>query len=383
MPPAPHTSPSKLSSSPSKLSSSAAPTPDRRRLTVGLIAPPWVSVPPPQYGGTEVVIDHLARGLVAAGHRVRLFTTGDSTCPVERLWVDPEALGTNGNSIDELTHVDAAYTELSDCDIIHDHTMLGPLWASERRGPPVVATHHNAFLPEIIRLYERIGRHAAVVAISHHHRSTAPTVPVARVIHHGIDVDRIPIGAGDGDYLLCVGRMSPDKGIHRAINIARAAGRRLLIAAKMWEPLEHRYFEEVVEPMLGDDAVYLGQVGGADKYELMGGAEALLNPIRWPEPFGLVMIEALATGTPVLAFPEGSAPEIVDHGRTGFLCEDEQDMVEHLHRLTELDRNTCRAEAAARFCTARMVRDHVELYRSRIALHAITGGNPSDLVGVA
>lgn len=377
MDPTPHTSPLP------KRSWSDTTRRNRRRLTVGLVAPPWVPVPPPRYGGTEVVIDHLARGLVAAGHRVLLFTTGDSTCPVERHWVHPEALGTTGSCIDELTHVDAAYRELSDCDIIHDHSLFGPLWASEMRGPPVVATNHGPFLPEIIRLYERIGRYAAVVAISHHHRRTAPTVPVARVIHHGIDVDRIAIGAGDGDYLVFVGRMSPDKGVHRAINVARAAGRRLLIAAKIWEPLEHRYFNEVVEPMLGNDAVYLGQVGGADKFELMGGAEALINPIRWPEPFGLVMIEALATGTPVVAFPEGSAPEIVDHGRTGFLCVDERDMVEHLDRLVELDRAACRDEAAARFCTARMVRDHLDLYRSRIVLHRITAGNPADLVPVA
>jgi glycosyltransferase involved in cell wall biosynthesis len=340
-------------------------------------------VPPPHYGGTEEVIDHLARGLAAAGHRVRLFTTGDSTCSVERLWVHPEALGTTASSVDELTHVDAAYAELSGCDIIHDHTLLGPLWASGRGGPPVVATNHGPFLPEIIRLYERIGRHAAVVAISHHQRSSAPTVPVARVIHHGIDIDRIPIGAGQGEYLVFVGRMSPDKGIHRAIDIARAAGRQLFIAAKMWEPPEFQYFEQVVEPLLGDDAVYLGQVGGADKFELMGAAEALLNPIRWPEPFGLVMIEALATGTPVLTFREGAAPEIVDQGRTGFLCDDEGDMVDHLNRLGDLDRDACRADAATRFCAARMVRDHLELYRSRITLRAITDGNPIGLVGVA
>jgi glycosyltransferase involved in cell wall biosynthesis len=381
MNPTPHLSP--LQNSLSFMSSSSVPTPDRHPLTVGLIAPPWVPVPPPHYGGTEVVVDHLARGLDGAGHRVRLFTTGDSTCPVERLWVHPEAIGTTGCSVDELTHVDAAYAELSGCDIIHDHTLLGPLWASGMRGPPVVATNHGRFLPEIVRLYERIGSHAAVVAISHHHRSTAPTVPIARVIHHGIDVDRIPIGAGQGDYLVFVGRMSPDKGVHRAINVARVAGRQLFIAAKMWEPSEHRYFRQVVEPMLGEDAVYVGQVGGADKFELLGGAEALLNPIRWPEPFGLVMIEALATGTPVLAFREGAAPEIVDHGRNGFLCDDEGNMVEHLNHLGRLDRAACRADAARRFSTARMVRDYLDLYFSRIDLHRITGGHPAGLVPVA
>lgn len=339
-------------------------------LHIGMIAPPWVAVPPPEYGGTELVVDHLARGLVLAGHDVTLFTTGDSTCPVPRRWVHPCAVGTTGTLLDELSHVEAAYDVLGDCDIIHDHTLLGPLWAiANHVRPPVVTTAHGPFNPELTELYRTIGQHVAVIAISHHQAGTAPTVPVTRVIHHGIDVDGIPVGTGDGGYVAFLGRMHPDKGVHRAIDVARSAGRRLLIAAKMWEPAERQYFAQVVEPMLGPDVEYVGQVGGADKWELLGRAEALINPIRWPEPFGLVMIESLAAGTPVLTFAEGAATEIVDHGRTGFICDDGIDMAERLATVGTLDRQRCRRAAETRFSTGRMITDHLELYRELLDAH--------------
>jgi glycosyltransferase involved in cell wall biosynthesis len=316
------------------------------------------------YGGTELVVDNLARGLVAAGHEVVLFTTGDATCPVERHWVLPVAVGTTGSMIDELAHVEAAYVELAGCDVVHDHTLLGPLWAiANRVHPPVVTTAHGEFTPELVDLYRTISRQLAVVAISHHQRSTAPSVQIARVIHHGIDVERIPFGRGDGGYVAFLGRMHPDKGVHRAVEIARAAGKRLVIAAKMWEPAERRYFAECVEPLLGGDAVYIGEVGGGDKTNLLAGAEALVNPIRWAEPFGLVMIEALAAGTPVVTFAEGAAPEIVDNGVTGFVCTDDAEMSARLTDACYLDRSNCRRAAEQRFSTGRMVDDHVALYR--------------------
>ena len=337
------------------------------RLRIGLIAPPWVPVPPRVYGGTELVIDHLARGLVTAGHDVQLFTTGDSTCPVPRRSRLPVAVGTTGGILDELSHVEGAYAALNARDIIHDHTLLGPLWAvANDVDVPVVTTAHGPFTAELIELYAAIARNAAVIAISHHQRSTAPTVPIAAVIHHGIDVEDVPMGNGDGGYVLFLGRMHPDKGVHRAITVARSAGKRLLIAAKMWEPPEQRYFADCVEPLLGSDAVYLGPVGLADKLKLLAGAEALLNPIRWPEPFGLVMIEALAAGTPVLTFANGAAPEIVDHGVTGYLCDDDDDMIARLGAIAAIDRRACRQAAASRFSTGRMVADHLRLYRSLI-----------------
>lgn len=341
---------------------------DPHALRIGLIAPPWVPVPPPVYGGTELVVDHLARGLESAGHQVTLFTTGDSTCPVDRAWRHEHALGTTGDLLGELGHVQAAYERLDDVDVIHDHTLLGPLWSiTTGARPVVVTTAHGAFTPELTALYRTVAGRVSVVAISGHHRSTAPTVPIAAVIRHGIDVERLAVGAGDGGYVLFLGRMSPDKGVDRAIRVARAAGKRLVIAAKMWEPAEHRYFTDHVAPLLGPDAEYIGEVGGERKAQLLAGAEALVNPIRWPEPFGLVMIEALAVGTPVLTFAEGSAPEIVEHGRIGFLCTDEDDMVRRLRAIGEIDRRRCREAAEKRFSTGRMIDDHLSLYRGLIS----------------
>jgi glycosyltransferase involved in cell wall biosynthesis len=337
-------------------------------LRIGLIAPPWVPVPPTVYGGTEVVIDQLALGLTRAGCEVLLFATGDSTCPVERRWLYPGALGTVADMSMEAAHVIRAYRDLADMDVIHDHTLTGPPWAAEHGCEiPVVTTAHGEFTPELRKHYAALAASGVgVVAISHSQRWTAPEVPMAAVIHHGIDPASFPVGRGTGGYVMFLGRMHPAKGAHRAIAVARAAHKRIVLAAKMWEPAERRYFTECVEPLLGDDAVYVGQVGGRQKLDLLANAEALLNPIRWPEPFGLVMIEALACGTPVLSFAEGAAPEIIEHGRSGFLCEDEDDMIAAVGLVPSLDRADCRARVEAAFTTDRMVRDHLTLYRHLI-----------------
>jgi glycosyltransferase involved in cell wall biosynthesis len=334
-------------------------------LRVGLIAPPWVPVPPTVYGGTELVLDVLARGLQAAGCDVTLFTTGDSTCQVPRSWLYPEALGTEVAPRGERAHVERAYRELAEVDVIHDHTLDGPVAAElHPRDVPVVTTMHGVMNTDARARYTRASTSGvAVVAISNSQRATAPELPVAAVIHHGVDVDLCPFGDGDGGYVLFLGRMSADKGVHRAIAVARAAGRRLVIAAKMWETEERRYFTECVEPLLGPDVDCIGPVGGREKLDLLAGAAALVNPIRWPEPFGLVMIEALACGTPVLSFAEGAATEIVDHGRTGFLCIDEADMAARLAVIDTIDRAACRSSAETRFSAHRMVERHLALYR--------------------
>ncbi len=350
----------------------------RRPLSVGLIAPPWVTVPPGLYGGTEIVVDQLARGLTARGCDVTLFTAGDSTCPVQRRWHYSHALSTIADLDAELAHVRHAYEVMSNVDIVHDHTLLGPIWARAHGHPgPVVTTMHGRFTPDLIEQFRTIDDRVEIVAISESQRRSAVGVRINRVIHHGLDLGAFPFGGGDGGYVLFLGRMSPDKGAHRAIEIARAAGRKILLAAKMWEPCEHRYFAEQVEPLLGDDAIFLGAVGGPDKLDLLGRAAALVNPIRWPEPFGLVMIEALACGTPVLSFPEGAAPEIVDHGRTGFLCHDNSDMTARLTQIDRIDRGACRQSVADRFSTERMVADHLELYASVRAAAAARASRPN------
>jgi glycosyltransferase involved in cell wall biosynthesis len=331
-------------------------------MRIALVAAPWLPVPPTAYGGTEVVIDRLATGFVAAGHEVLLFTTGDSTCPVPRAWVRAQAdLDLLGQSVVELHHLVHAYDRVADFDIIHDHTVLGPAYALGRCRGQVVTTNHGPFTAEINDIYAHVVQHAALIAISHDQASRS-TAAVSAVIHHGVRPEDFPVGAGDGDYLLFLGRFSPDKGAREAALAAHEAGVNLVLAAKMREPGEIEYFHEQVEPLLDSRVRYVGEVGREHKLELLGSARALLNPIRWPEPFGLVMIEALASGTPVLTLRWGAAPEIVDDGTTGFVCESDADLVAAIGRIGELDRAACRRALETRFSADRMVRDHLDLY---------------------
>jgi len=332
---------------------------------IAVIAPPWVQIPPPAYGGTEAVLDTLARGLVRAGHEVLLYSTGDSTCPVPRGWVFEHAVGIGtGGAAAELRHVIAAYDVVADFDVVHDHTLVGPVYADRLPWLPVVTTNHGPFASDLGALYRATSDRVPVIAISHHQASTARGVRLAGVIHHGVDLARFPVGDGGGGYALFLGRMNPEKGVHVAIKVARAAGMPLRIAAKMSETAERRYFAERVEPLLGAGVEYLGEVNDADKLELLAGATCLLNPITWPEPFGMVMIEALATGTPVVTTPHGAAPEIVTDGVTGFVAADGEALVAALAEVAGLDRRACRRSVEERFSMERMVAEHVAVYEA-------------------
>jgi glycosyltransferase involved in cell wall biosynthesis len=343
-------------------------------MRIGLVAPPWVPVPPTRYGGTESVLDNLARGLVDRSHEVVLFTVGTSTCPVERRWLFDEPPGPIGAGEIEAAHVLTAYTSLQrDVDVIHDHTALGPLLAPALSAAastrvPVVLTLHGPPTDAVRRLLlPHAARHAALVAISRSQRRSASDLPFSRVIHHGVDLDLHKPGPGGGGYVMFVGRMSPDKGVHRAVDIARRAGLPLVLAAKMWEQVEIDYFRAEVEPRLHDGVELLLDADPEHRLELLGRAEALLNPICWAEPFGLVMAEALACGTPVVGSPYGAAPEIVDDGATGFLRESDDELVEALGRIGELDREACRLAAVERFSVERMARDHERLYQRLVS----------------
>jgi glycosyltransferase involved in cell wall biosynthesis len=225
----------------------------------------------------------------------------------------------------------------------------------------VVTTAHGPFDATLSPVY-RAMRGVAVVAISYNQAATADGVPLAGVIHHGLDVESVPVGRGNGGYATFLGRMSPEKGPREAALVARAAGVPLRMAAKLREPAEREYFDAEVKPLLCSDVEFLGELGCAEKLELVGGSFALVNPMQWAEPFGLVMIEALATGTPVVATPVGSAPEIVDDGVTGFLRSGCLPLAAALLEASQLDRTACRAVAAHRFSTERMVAEHVRLY---------------------
>jgi glycosyltransferase involved in cell wall biosynthesis len=224
----------------------------------------------------------------------------------------------------------------------------------------VVTTAHCPLDGEGARLYGRMSRSAIIVAASE--AQVVPGVPVARVIHHGIDASTFPIGRGDGGYLLFLGKMTPEKGAHRALEAAFKAGQRLTLAGKVREPAERWYFERYVAPYLNDRLRFVGEVSQEEKRELLAGASALLFPIRWNEPFGMVMLEALACGTPILAFDEGAAGEVVEEGRTGFLCRDEAHMAELIDRVPELDRSACRAAVEDHFSAERMVAEYLELF---------------------
>jgi len=337
-------------------------------MRIALIAPPWAPIPPPRYGGIELVVDLLARGYQAAGHEVVLFATGDSTCPVPTSAIVARADWTTlGQSLVELRHVLHAHGQLAGFDVVHDHTIAGPLLAGRIPSIPLVATMHGDLRGELADVY-RAAEGAHLVAISHAQVREIPGITPARVIHHGVEAGRFPVGDGGG-YHAFLGRMCPEKGAHRAIAAARASGERVLLAGKIAEPAEKQYFAQAIEPLLGPDVEYVGELGHEEKVALLGGARSLLFPIRWPEPFGLVMIEALACGTPVLAFAEGAAPEVVEPGRTGFLCADTAEMAAAIGRLDELDRLVCRQAVEEYFCAERMVEEHLQLFE-RLAANA-------------
>jgi glycosyltransferase involved in cell wall biosynthesis len=343
-------------------------------MRIGIVAPPWAPIPPVLYGGIEVIVDQLATGYQEQGHEVLLFTTGEATCDVPRRHHLDRAEGSRmGHSAPEQRHVLAAYDVLREWgpDIVHDHTLAGPLHAATLRQAgqlpfPVVTTMHNQFDNELTDLYRRVASHVPIIAISHAQRRPVPDLPIARVIHHGVRASEFPVGDGTGGHLLFLGRMSADKGPHRAMEAAWKAGVPLIMCAKMRDPWEFDYFDEYVRPYLNDDIQYQGEVPHARKLELLGSASALLFPIRWNEPFGMVMVEALACGTPVLAFPEGAVPEVVEDGRTGFLCRDVADLSESIGRIGQLDRTACRAAVEGYFSTDRMVREHLDLFETLI-----------------
>jgi glycosyltransferase involved in cell wall biosynthesis len=336
-------------------------------MRIAMIAPPWVPVPPPAYGGTEAVVDQLCRGLTRAGHEVVLFATGDSTCPVPTRWVYERAQDDAiGNAATELRHLLHAYEHVRDFDVVHDHTLVGPVQAATHGDLAVVTTNHGPFNDELEAIYRHTAGRVGIIAISARQAATARDIAIAKVIHHGIDPRHFPTGTGRGDHVLFLGRMAPSKGVHLAARAAREAGVPLVIAAKMREGPEHEYFDAMVRPQLGRGVEYIGEVGFDEKLALLGDARALLNPIQWEEPFGMVMIESLACATPVIACPLGAAPEIIDHGSTGYLCRAGDELVVGLQSIDELDRRACRASVEHHFCTDRMVAEHLEVYQQAI-----------------
>ncbi|MFI4985488.1 MAG: glycosyltransferase [Solirubrobacterales bacterium] len=331
---------------------------ERAALRIAVLAPPWIPVPPPGYGGIEAVVALLCEELVARGHDVTLFAAPSSRSAAQVL---SPLQGTHadqiGSSLYESDHVATAYdavdragTDGRPFDVVHDHSGFTAVAMADRVSAPVVHTMHAPFDDQTRPFYERHGHKARLVAISRYQLEHAPPgVCVADVVHNPIRVEDWPLCEGNDDYLLWMGRMDPAKGAHRAIAAARAAGIRLVLAGPV-QPGQEEYFRSKIEPHVdGRKVEFVGEVGGLRRKELFAHAKAFVMPIRWAEPFGMVMVEALACGTPVIAFPEGAAGEIVIDGENGFHVTDEQAMAEAVGRVGEIDPMRCRDSVAARF----------------------------------
>jgi glycosyltransferase involved in cell wall biosynthesis len=339
-------------------------------LRIGLLAPPWFPVPPSGYGGIEAVVALLADGLVEAGHDVTLFASGDSQTKAKLCAVYEQAPSALiGSSEHEFRHVLECFERADDFDVIHDHSGLLGLTLGGIVSTPLVHTVHGPVDGEPGVFYERLCRllpSPKLISISMNQQRLRPSLPWIANCPNTIDFAAYPRKPRRGDYLLFLGRMSPDKGAHRAIDVAIQTGLPLKIAAKKRDPLEQAYFDELVRPHLSGRIEYVGEVGHDEKVELLQGARAMLFPISWEEPFGLVMVEAMACGTPVIATRRGAVPEVIEDGITGLIVDDHRGMAAVLEAADRLDPGVIRRRAERRFAPQRMVAGYVSAYRSAL-----------------
>ena len=340
-------------------------------LRVAILSPAWFPVPPTGYGGIEWVVALLADGLVDAGHDVTLFASGDSHTRARLVAVYERAPSEwIGRTEWELPHVLACLERADEFDVVNDHS--GPLGLALGGlvDVPVVHTVHGPLDGQPGELYERLVRvapDARLISVSLNQRRPRPHLPWLANCPNALDLSLYPVKPHRGDYLLFLGRMSPDKGCHRAIAVAAETGLPLRIAGKKQEPLEEEYFRELVEPHLNEQVEYLGEVNHGQKVELLQHARATLFPIEWEEPFGLVMIESMACGTPVIATRRGAVPEVIEDGRSGVVVDDYREMPAALEEAGALDPMECRRYAEERFSPERMVASYVDAYRAAIA----------------
>ena len=339
-------------------------------LRIAVLAPIAWRVPPRHYGPWELFASLLAEGLVAAGHDVTLFATADSVTTAKLRAVVPCGWS-ESTAIDpkvaECTHIAEVFEHAAEFDIIHNGFDFLPLTYSGLVDTPVVTTIHGFSSPRIVPVYERYDATTDYVAISDSDRH--PRLHYGATIHHGIDVASFSLHPDPGEHLLFFGRIHPDKGTAHAIEVARRAGRRLLIAGIVQD---EQYFADEVEPHLdGDHVCYIGPVGADDRSEVLGAARALLHLIDFDEPFGYSVVEAMACGTPVIAYDRGSMSELVDHGRTGYLVTDVEGAVQAVDDAGALDRAAIRESTSSRFGLVTMVDAYVALYRSILARRAV------------
>jgi glycosyltransferase involved in cell wall biosynthesis len=340
-------------------------------MRIAQIAPLTEAIPPKLYGGTERVVSWLTEELVSLGHEVTLFASGDSqtSAKLEAIW--PKALRLDPSIRDpmapHMVMLESVRQKASSFDVMHFHLDYFPFSLVSRQSVPFVTTLHGRLdLPEHQPVFKTFSE-VPVVSISSAQRRPVPNAGWVGTVHHGLPERLLTPQPGNQTYLAFLGRIAPEKSVDRAIRIAERCGMRLKIAAKV-DRADREYFDVKIRPLLDLPHVeYIGEIGDADKAEFLGGAKALLMPIDWPEPFGLVMIEAMACGTPVIGFNRGSVPEVIDDGVTGYVVEDELSAVAAVELAVQLSREKVRQRFEERFTARRMAKDYLAVYRSLMA----------------
>ena len=336
-------------------------------MKIAQVAPLAESVPPRLYGGTERVVSYLTEELVRLGHDVTLFASADSQTAARLVACAPRALRLDPEVTDALPHhllmIERARSRAQEFDVLHFHVEHVHLPLFRPFAHKCVTTLHGRLdLPDLVPLYREF-REMPLVSVSNSQRGPLAGANWAGTVHHGLPDAVCPYNpAPRGNYLAFLGRISPEKGVEHAIDIARRAGQRLCIAAKI-DQVDEAYWHSRVKPLISGPIEYVGEVSERDKPSFLGNASALLFPIDWPEPFGLVMIEAMSCGTPVIAWPRGSVPEIVDHGVTGFIAGTVEEGVAAVGAAARLDRALVRRRFEERFSATRMALDYLALYR--------------------
>lgn len=336
-------------------------------MRIAQIAPIIERVPPKKYGGTERMVHALTEELVKRGHKVTLFASGDSLTSADLLSVIPRSLreikvrDLYRSNPWALCHIGAAYERQNEFDIIHDHNDYFGLPTANISRVPTVLTVHGAFNTENIRIFQKL-RNPYLVTISQSQGQAYPSLHYAGTVHNGLNMEDYPFSEEHDGYLLFVGRISLEKGVHYAIEVARYLSLPLIIAAKLDEE-DVPYFEEYVKPRLSEDIRWIGEVDEKERNRLMSRAMAFLHPITWREPFGLTMIEAMACGCPVVAFNRGSVPEIVADGKTGFIVADTEGMLDAISNIGKIQRQECRSYALENFSAKKMAQAYEKIYQ--------------------
>jgi glycosyltransferase involved in cell wall biosynthesis len=343
-------------------------------MRIAQVSPLIESVPPKHYGGTERIVSYLTEELVRLGHEVTLFASSDSVTNARVIAPCQRSLRKNEKCKDpvarEVLLVDHVLEHAGEFDVIHFHTGYLHFPVCRCLSVPHLTTLHGRLdLPDLVPVFERF-RDEPLISISNAQRQPLAWANWQTTIYHGLPKDLLAFRQGSDDYLAFLGRISPEKGADRAIEIAKRVGIPLKIAAKV-DRVDRRYFKRVVEPLLNDSHVeWVGEISDHQKNDFLGNAYALLFPIDWPEPFGLVMIEAMACGTPVIAYDQGSVPEVMDDGLTGFIVRELDEAAEAVRQVRNLSRARCREVFDKRFTATRMANDYIHMYQRMLGRNA-------------